>query len=306
MLRILTILCCLAITTFAASAQVSDASAQVSDELQALEGNYLFTGSTPACSDTRLCPETFYECNITANDKGQLLLTGFIGNVDNQDFPYYTGTYNPETQSIYFYCGADNDGEKVIDRYGVNYFVYDFTLNIGKDDEGRTTLSYNSPFWFYVLQNTKWLRASYSALTFTKDVPRPTWNGRIIQSSHADSIDDLLTYSITFETAHNIAAASSDILGIIYNENGQPYAIILVNGTRDAFGSMEVRSSTATFSFVRLSDINSKFSSPFLDIPSTTRPVTPGQATVVFLPKSFIIDGILIQDEITNVIDLKN
>lgn len=296
MLRILTTLC-LAIVALVASAQASD-------EVRALEGRYLFVGTDPYCPAIEREPAIFYECNITANDKGQLLLTGFIGEVDNAAAPYYTGTYDPETKSIYFCCGADADGERVTDADGFRYFIYDFTLRVGTDDEGRTTLSHTGPFWFYVSKRKEWLRASYNGLTFIKDAPLPTWNGNIIQPTHAASIDDLLTYSIEFEDAHRIAASGYDIQGIIYDEDGHPYAIALVNGIVDAFGSMYARASKAVICFERFTDLNPQLSPAVLAAMRTTRPATPGQATVVFRGKSFKIDGTLIQEELVNVIDL--
>lgn len=296
MLRILTTLC-LAILTLAASAQASD-------EVRALEGRYLFVGSAPYCAAVEREPATFYECSIIANDEGKLLLTGFVGEVENAAAPYYTGTYDPETKSIYFCCGADADGERVTDADGFRYFVYDFTLSVGTDDEGRTTLSHTGPFWFYVSKNGNWLRASYNGLTFIKDASFPTWNGNIIQPTHAASIDDLLTYSIEFEDAHRIAASGYDIQGIIYDEGGHPYAIALVNGIIDAFGSMNARASKAVICFERFTDLNPQLSPAALAAMHTTRPATPGQATVVFRGKSFKIDGMLIEEELVNVVDL--
>lgn len=222
-------------------------------------------------------------------------MTGFIGDVQNDTFPYYTGTYNPADGTISFICGPDIDGESVSDADNYRYYLYDFTLRASTDADGRLTLSRPGEFWFYAKQQRNWRRASYSSLTFTKDAALPEWNGNINHLTDAETIDDLLTYTLEFENAHKVQASGFDITGIIYDAEGSPYAMAIVNGVTDAIGSLTIRESRATIRFVKTADLNSQ---QRRQLPSRIDVAAANKAVVYFAPKSFKIDGRLISDAI--------
>ena len=277
------------------SAQTTDTPEVGDDVLRQFEGNYLFHGTDPSCESLYLAPNSYYECRIEVCD-GQLHMTGFIGDVDNEEFPYYTGTYHPEDGTISFICGPDADGECVRDADDYRYYLYDFTLGTTTDSEGRLTLTRPGEFWFYAQQQRNWKRASYSSLTFTKDAPLPVWNGNINHLTTAETIDDLLTYTLVFENAHKIEASGRDITGVIYDSEGNPYAMAIVNGVIDAIGSLTIRESRATIQFVRMADLNSqqrKQAPAHIDSNGVGN-----KAVVYFAPKSFKVDGRLITDPI--------
>lgn len=281
-------------------------SAQNADEaLQQFEGHYIFHGSDPACEHPALRPYYYYECDIQTID-GQLMLTGFVGNVDNRERPYYLGSYNADNATIRFVCGGNEDGENVYGNDGCRYFLYDFTLNVGSDDEGRLTLSRPGLFMFYAASNNNWPRASYSSLTFTKNATLPQWNGNILHPNTPSTIDDLLTYTIEFEYAHSIAAANSDIMGLIYDADGNLYALALVNGIIDAVGSMSIRENQATICFVRLADLSAAEQTVVRASAGKSAPAShsPGRTTVIFKAKSFRVDGKLITEDIVREYDL--
>lgn len=286
------------LTPLAAQTTTDDASAD-NAALRQFEGNYLFCGTNPTCEAPELAPDFYYECAITAVDD-HLQLTGFIGNVDNEAFPCYTGTYHPDDGTITFHCGPDADGESVTSADFRRYYLYDFTLHVSRDAEGRTTLTRPGIFYFYAQQKRNWLHATYNGLTFTKDAPKPVWNGNINYPDSPTSIDDLLCYTLEFENAYQVAATGFDVMGFIFDAEGQPYAIAVANGTFDAYGSATFRQCRATIRFVRIADLtpqqqqSARATAPTL--PKADE--APASATVVFAAKSFKVDGRIIDHEI--------
>lgn len=298
------------ITTLALICSTSVLSAQASVEpaaevLRQFEGTYLFHGTDARCTDIVRRPHSYYECRLEAVGS-ELRLTGFVGNIDSQEQPYFTGTYDPEAGTICFSCGPEADGDNVYDEDGYRYFIYDFTLSVGTDSEGRLTLSQPYPLWFYTSVHNEWLRASYSSLTFTKDAPMPTWNGNVIHHvAEPTTLEELLTYTLEFEDARSVTATDTDIQGYIFDENGEVYALAFVNGVLDPIGSLQVRESCAIVHFVRLADydVPSADSNPLAS--QSRLPATPGQATVLFRKKSFKVDGSVVRDDIVKTIQLK-
>lgn len=298
LLLIIALLCSFATTRAQSPADTN------AGELSQFEGTYLFHGTDPHCDFISLSPHFYYECDIRAVE-GKLRMTGFMGSIDNPDCPYYTGTYNPDEGTIYFYCGPDADGESIYDDDGTRFYVYDFTLNVGTDTEGRITLTRPGIFYFYAQRNNQWGHASFSNLSFTKDAPTPEWNGNIDDKNDPATLDDLLCYTIEFENAYKVEASGSDIRGFIYGEDGHLYAIAEVNGIIDAFGSLKIRDCRATVCFVKLEDLNPRLKDSILLGQLSPRPATPGQATVVFSARSFKIDGRLLDEEIVRTYDLE-
>lgn len=293
-------LLCFSSVLFAQTPSEADAEA-----LRQFEGTYLFHGTDAHCDAVSRRPCSFYECSVAVVGD-ELRLTGFVGNIDNQEQPYFKGTYNPDAQTIYFCCGPEADGDNIYDADGYRYFVYDFTLNVGTDADGRLTLSRPGPFWFYASLNNEWPRASYSSLTFTKGAPLPTWNGNIIHHvAEPTTLDELLTYTIEFENAHKVAATDTDIQACIFDENGELYALAFVDGIIDAIGSLQLRESCATIHFVRLADngVDGADSRPLAG--QNKRPATPGQATVLFRKNSFKVDGNVVREEIVKTVQLR-
>lgn len=276
------------------SAQTTDTPEVSDDVLRQFEGNYLFHGTNPACEAPLLAPNNYYECHIEACE-GQLRMTGFIGDVLNESFPYYTGTYHPADGTISFICGPDIDGESVYDESNYCYYLYDFTLNVTTDADDRLTLYRPGEFWFYAKQQRNWRRASYSSLTFTKGATLPVWNGNINHLTTAETIDDLLTYTLEFENAHKIEASGFDITGIIYDATGRPYAMAIVNGIVDAIGSLTIRESRATIHFVKTANLSPQ---QRRQLPAHIDASAANKAVVYFSPKSFKVDGQIVNDAI--------
>lgn len=290
-------------STVALSAQTAPATDN--EQLRQFEGNYLFHGTDPHCDAIAGKPYSYYECNVVAMGD-ELRLTGFVGDIDSQEQPYFKGVYNADEKTIYFSCGPDADGESIYDEEHRRFFVYDFTLNVGTDADGRLTLSRPGPFWFYASLNNNWPRASYSSLTFTKDAPMPVWNGNIIHHvAEPTTLDELLTYTIEFENARKVSAANTSIQGYIFDEDGELFALAMVDGVIDAIGSLQISESCATIHFVRLTDfdVDGADSRPLAG--QNKRPATPGMATVLFRRNGFSVDGNIIKEDIVRTYSLR-
>ena len=134
---------------------------------------------------------------------------------------------------------------------------------------------------------------------FEKLFPTITeWTGDIVYSN-ASSIDDLLDLTVEF-TGGVVEASGFDILGAIFDETGDPYAIVEGNGVFDAFGQVAIEGDKACFKFQKIADLSAahqnQLKAGLAKIGGFES--TPGEASVVFAGKSFIIDGVLYRDMI--------
>lgn len=144
------------------------------DPLDQFVGTYQFIGTDPTCADASYTPSETYTCYVTKVN-GELHMTGFLGEVDNGNASYYTGTYDAVNQTVYFYCVDPTNGGYVADG-DTWYYVYDFTLNVGRNEAGNLTLTRDGNFYFYAY-GSDWLDTSYSSLSFERvssDVPDPS------------------------------------------------------------------------------------------------------------------------------------
>lgn len=125
------------------------------------------------------------------------------------------------------------------------------------------------------------------------------WTGEILAANEAASIDELIEgYTLTFEEALSVEASNYDVLGAIYDENGQPVAIATCNGVFDVYGGIEVEGDKATISFTRLSDLTAPQQqlarAAAFKLGGFVQPQA-GEALVVFGKNSFLVDGKLSQ-----------
>lgn len=179
-------------------------------DLAQFAGKYIFTGTNPWCNDAAYTPAANYECEITV-EGDELHMNGFLGQVDNEgQSPYYKGTYNEVLGTVYFECGGTSDGGFVVDG-DTWYYVYDVTLNVGKNDAGHITLSRDGSWLFYAYGDD-WITAGYDALFFEKDGELPS------------GINDVNANANGNNTCYNIAGqrVNSTAKGIII-KNGKKY-----------------------------------------------------------------------------------
>ena len=136
---------------------------------------------------------------------------------------------------------------------------------------------------------------------FVEPEPEPTvWNGNV-KYSEAASVEDLLSFTVEFEEAASVEASGYDVLGVVFN-GVEPYAVVLANGVFDAFGSMKVEGSKATFGFQKIAelDVNAQAAAKANIAKIGSFQPQTGKASVVFAGKSFVVDGQLITDILCN------
>lgn len=116
-----------------------------------------------------------------------------------------------------------------------------------------------------------------------------SWNGKVNFPEAANSIDDLLSYTIEFEEAASISKSGLGVLAGVFDENGDPYAIIF----SDIAGEVEYGHDKVTLKFEKFSDIKAERQPALAS--SIKKALgsgigTSGAATVVIGSKSFRID----------------
>lgn len=266
-------------------------------ELLKFAGNYLFKGVNADSNDPQYTTNEYYDCEVSVYGD-ELHLTGFIGEVEGK-MPYLVGKYDAENNRIKFsHPGAD--GGLIKAENGTSYYMDFFYVNV-EGEEGEYVFDHSNPFIFYAYTNGEYTKCSYDSFKFIEngDVPEG-WNHNILFPETANSIDDLLTYTLDFEEAVSVEAASADVLGVVFEASGNPYAIVLANGVFDVFGSVKFQGSKATVHFAKIADLNAQLQASAKAAAARIGGFvhTPGAASVVFASKSFKVDGELVYDMI--------
>ena len=233
-------------------------------------------------------------------------------------------TYSISTTPEYFYIEPSGNGYTIKSADTDKWVGYDVisTWDFSNDEkvwtigslEGEPTLiRKNSSKGFGVDNRFEgagvYTDKSYQYWVIEKYVevePEPTvWNGNI-NFSEANTLDDLCDITVEFEEAGSVEASGFDILGVIFDETGDAYAVVLGNGVFDAYGQVAVEGSKVNFHFQKIADL----------VPSAQTAAkasiakiggfeaAAGKACVVFSGKSFVIDGELVTDIICHEYEL--
>lgn len=116
------------------------------------------------------------------------------------------------------------------------------------------------------------------------------WNGEINVKEEAATIDELLEYPVEFKKAQGLSVSPLGLLGAIFNESGDVYAVAFVGQNYEQFGSVEVKGSTFNVQFEKVADIKDELKESVIQKIGGFKPAA-GVATVYFCPKSFVFDG---------------
>lgn len=138
-----------------------------------------------------------------------------------------------------------------------------------------------------------WDMVAVSKIIVEYTTPAPAgWAGEIKHLVAANEIDDLLDYEIEFVGAKNVKPCATDVLGAIYDETGNPYAIVYA-GEMDLFGSLEIEGNKATVHFVKIADLNESLQAGVVAAAARLGGALAGEgnARVVFSGSSFVVDG---------------
>lgn len=274
-------------------------------DLSKLVGDYLFHGVGAYNNDpeTEILPEEYYEVSIEAVD-GKLHMTGLLGNVYSD--PYcYVGTYNTTDNTVTFSVPTYyNYGYVMVTDY--DYFLINdsFTLNVVEGEDG--SLKFVKEDGWEFLFGWSWYKAGYTgAVELIKDgkIPaEPTgWNGEVL-FPEATSIDDLLSCTLEFDGAEVVTASNHDVLGVIYDETGDPYAIAMGNEVYSVFGGVSSEANKVSVNFVKIAELNANLQDSARKAAARIGNFQSGNgsACVAFASKSFKVDGVLVDDVIAH------
>ena len=112
-----------------------------------------------------MTPKANYEVEIYM-ENDELRMVGFLGTPTDYNYEdsYFVGKWDEEAGTITFGDGAAGcytyDGD-------IWYYVSDFKLVVGEDENGNITLTKDGTWHFYGY-GEDWLDASYSSLKFVK------------------------------------------------------------------------------------------------------------------------------------------
>lgn len=217
--------------------------------------------------------------------------------------------------SDFMHCGrdlvitlgdADDEGyhnhlainlEGAHDHYGRHLYLCPDYASIEMGDADTTDSFLADYCWFYddgertELCLTYWseVRAKWNVciVDFNREYV-PCWNGKILYPEAA-SIDDLLSFTLTFEHAHSVTSGPSDLLGIIFDSADNPYAIAFCGVDFPYVGSLSVLRDAATINFVPFADLDESLQTS-LRVSAGRLATHSEKASVVFAAKSFAID----------------
>lgn len=116
------------------------------------------------------------------------------------------------------------------------------------------------------------------------------WNGNVLYPTTASNIDELLDLTITFEEAASVESSGFGVIAMLYNENGDLYAVMV----DPIAGSANCQYDKATLHFVKVSELNAAlaaFAKGEASKIGAAINAVEGGATVVVAGKSFKIDG---------------
>ncbi|MDO4210744.1 MAG: hypothetical protein Q4D23_03370 [Bacteroidales bacterium] len=116
--------------------------------------------------------------------------------------------------------------------------------------------------------------------------------------SEANTLDDLLDVTVEFPGAASVEASGYDVLGVVFDSKGLPYAVALGNGVFDSFGTFSFNKSKANVKFQKIADLNASSQEAAKAALKKIGGFQPaaGEACVVFSAKSFIVDGLLLDE----------
>ena len=116
--------------------------------------------------------------------------------------------------------------------------------------------------------------------------------------SEANTVDELLDVTVDFTNASSVEASGYDVLGVVFDTKGLPYAVALGNGVFDSFGNVNFDKSKANVKFQKIADLsasNQEAAKAALKKIGGFQPAA-GEACVVFSAKSFVVDGLLLDE----------
>lgn len=118
------------------------------------------------------------------------------------------------------------------------------------------------------------------------------WNGNIAFTEAPSDIDELLDFDLEFEEARTVEAAPYGVLGAIFDETGDAYAVVL--GERFVAEPLTADEGKVTVHFTKIADIAAELQPAAAQVAKRALGLggsAAAKAKVVICGKSFLVDG---------------
>lgn len=118
------------------------------------------------------------------------------------------------------------------------------------------------------------------------------WNGNVAYTEAPSDIDELLDFDLEFEEARTVEEAPYGVLGAIFDETGDAYAVVF--GNRYADAPFTAEEGKVTVHFTKIADIEAELQPAAKKVANRALGLggsAPAKAKVVICGKSFLVDG---------------
>lgn len=133
-------------------------------------GEWTMTATDPYCEDASISLPTTNDVTIYF-EADEMRMSGLVGTAYDpygENVGYYTGKYDEENKTVYFYNNTASNGSYEWNNVVANWFyTYDIRFDV-VESEGGISLVNNNTWSFYGLNDVDFPTASYGSITLTK------------------------------------------------------------------------------------------------------------------------------------------
>ncbi|GEM_PF-6758046 len=140
----------------------------------------------------------------------------------------------------------------------------------------------------------------------TYNVEGTIFGGKVIVSAENTATkNDLCNLDVEFKKANSVAISNFGVLGALYDESGEPYAIVWSDASYDNYGTTTINADHAALHFATFEEIKAQGGNPQMAMAriGAFKPAT-GTASLYICPKSFKIDGQVYNEAIVETFEL--
>ena len=140
---------------------------------------------------------------------------------------------------------------------------------------------------------------------FCLEEVKTVWNGNYSLPETVESAEELLAFNVEFEEAAEVSVTNMGLIAAVFDEGGSPYGLAFLNANEalNLAGNLEVKNGVATVNFLSADEADEEVRSNVMKRIGSFNPA-PGKYTVYFAPKSFKVDGRVVEEAITKTYEV--
>lgn len=140
---------------------------------------------------------------------------------------------------------------------------------------------------------------------FCLEEVKTVWNGNYSLPETVESAEELLAFNVEFEEAAEVSVTNMGLIAAVFDESGSPYGLAFLNANEalNLAGNLEVKNGVATVNFLSADEADEEVRSNVMKRIGSFNPA-PGKYTVYFAPKSFKVDGRVVEEAITRTYEV--